>query len=416
MLEKFRKLLGVKDLPEEVTPLYRGARNEREALVLLKEARRRDESRRRRAMADLEELDRAEEELLEEGKGDITESRKLMLARRIKEIRWKMQELNNRIENIYNKRLKVLNEHVASLETILELTSEALPDKKTMEDMAIKAKQLLEDLEKTKELAEGIALVPETAQPDDEEKEILREMERPVPEEPVREKVAEKKEEVRPVKEKEKKAEAPVRKKEPTDFGLEEIRVEEKRLEIRENQHLRQIEKYDKLREEVFHQGAKNKSPARRRIYARRFGDYSQRIGMIERELSRVVKELMTLTRVRGILERQRQVPAAQNVLQRLKEEDLMKLTTLLEDDKISEEVYSQKLDLLLGVVNDPAYESADIGNEGLEVLKTWEQMDEGELEFGEGLKEATAAEREKSGGQKESKEKEPQTGEAEPA
>jgi hypothetical protein len=201
-----------------------------------------------------------------------------------------------------------------------------------------------------------------------------------------------------------------------TDFGLEEIRVEEKRLEIRENQHLRQIEKYDKLREEVFHQGAKNKSPARRRIYARRFGDYSQRIGMIERELSRVVKELMTLTRVRGILERQRQVPAAQNILQRLKEEDLMKLTTLLEDDKITEEVYSQKLDMLLGVVNDPAYESADIGNEGLEVLKTWEQMDEGELEFGEGLKEATGTEREKAGGQKETKEKEREAGEAEPA
>jgi hypothetical protein len=225
MLDKIRKMLGVKDLPEEVTPLYRGARNEREALVLLKEARRRDESRRRRAMADLEELDRAEEELLEEGKSEsISESRKLMLARRIKEIRWKMQELNNRIENIYNKRLKVLNEHVASLETILELTSEALPDKKTMEDMAIKAKQLLEDLEKTKELAEGIALVPETGQPDDEEKEILREMERPAPEEPVRERIPEKKEkeETRPVKEKEKKAEAPVREKDPPEIMFEE--------------------------------------------------------------------------------------------------------------------------------------------------------------------------------------------------
>src|SRR4029078_5039124 len=162
---------------------------------------------RRRAMADLEELDRAEEELLEEGKGDITDARKLMLARRIKEIRWKMQELNNRIENIYNKRLKVLNEHVASLETILELTSEALPDKKTMEDMAIKAKQLLEDLEKTKELAEGIALAPETAQPDDEEEEILGEMERAAREERERERLPEKKEkeELRPVKEKEKK-------------------------------------------------------------------------------------------------------------------------------------------------------------------------------------------------------------------
>lgn len=220
MLDKIRKMLGVKDLPEEVTPLYRGARSEREALVLLKEARRRDESRRRRAMADLEELDRAEEELLEEGKGDISDARKLMLARRVKEIRWKMQELNNRIENIYNKRLKVLNEHVASLETILELTSEALPDKKTMEDLAIKAKQLLEDLDKTKELAEGISLAPEAARPDDEEKEILREMERPEPE-PV-ERAAEKPEEIRPAKEREKKAEAPRKEKEPPEIMFEE--------------------------------------------------------------------------------------------------------------------------------------------------------------------------------------------------
>jgi len=219
MLDKIRKMLGVKDLPEEVTPLYRGARSEREALVLLKEARRRDESRRRRAMADLEELDRAEEELLAEGKGDISDARKLMLARRVKEIRWKMQELNNRIENIYNKRLKVLNEHVASLETILELTSEALPDKKTMEDMAIKAKQLLEDLEKTKELAEGIALAPEASQPDDEEREILREMERPDVE---AEKAAERKDEVRPAKERERKTEAPRREKEPPEIMFEE--------------------------------------------------------------------------------------------------------------------------------------------------------------------------------------------------
>jgi len=229
MLDKIRKMLGVKDLPEEVTPLYRGARNEREALVLLKEARRRDESRRRRAMADLEELDRAEEELLEEGKSEsISESRKLMLARRIKEIRWKMQELNNRIENIYNKRLKVLNEHVASLETILELTSEALPDKKTMEDMAIKAKQLLEDLEKTKELAEGISLTPETPQADDEEKEILREMEKradleTIAEEPVKVKERETAQREKPAVEKKvEKTERPVKQKEPPEIMFEE--------------------------------------------------------------------------------------------------------------------------------------------------------------------------------------------------
>ena len=223
MLEKIRKLLGVKELPEEVTPLYRGAKTEREALVLLKEARRRDESRRRRAMQDLEVLDRMEEELLEEGKGEMTDNRRLMLARRVKEIRWKMQELNNRIENIYNKRLKVLNEHVASLETVLELTSEALPDKKTMEEMAIKAKQLLEDLEKTKELAEGISLSPEAPQADDEEKEILREMEKRADVEAEKEAPARKIEREKPVTEKKtEKLERPVREKEPPEIMFEE--------------------------------------------------------------------------------------------------------------------------------------------------------------------------------------------------
>jgi hypothetical protein len=176
MLDKIRKLLGVKSLPEEVAPLYRDARDEREALVLLREARRRDEARRRRALGDLEELDRMEEELLEEGRRDMTDNRRLMIARRVKEIRWKMQELNHRIENIYNKRLRVLNEHVASLETVLELKAEPLPDRRTMEEMAIQAKQLLEELDKTRELAEGISTSPETARPDMEEKEILREL------------------------------------------------------------------------------------------------------------------------------------------------------------------------------------------------------------------------------------------------
>ncbi len=197
------------------------------------------------------------------------------------------------------------------------------------------------------------------------------------------------------------------------DLSPEEIRVEEKRLEIRENQHLRQIEKYDKLREEIFHQGAKCKSPARRRIYARRFGEFSQRLSMMERELTRVVKELMTLTRVRGILERQRQAPV-KNILHKMSEEDVAQLTALLEDDKVGEEVYLQKLDALLGVVNDPVYETADIGTEGMEVMKTWEQMDEGELEFDEALREATS--RESSGGQKEKEEEEEEKGEEEPA
>ncbi|HZN61127.1 MAG TPA: hypothetical protein VFC90_01855, partial [Planctomycetota bacterium] len=60
------------------------------------------------------------------------------------------------------------------------------------------------------------------------------------------------------------------RRKRLVDLSLEELRVEEKRLEIRENQHINQVDKLEKQREEIFNQGSKTKSPARRRIYARR--------------------------------------------------------------------------------------------------------------------------------------------------
>ncbi|MHC4608513.1 MAG: hypothetical protein ACYTAF_16500 [Planctomycetota bacterium] len=178
ILDKIKQMLGVSEIPAEITHLYRDARNEREALILIKEARRRDETRRRRAMRDIEELDAMEADLLEEGKEEISETRKLMLARRIKELRWKIQELNNRIENIYSKRLRIFSEHIQSLETVMELSSEELPDKQTMEDMAIKAKNLLEELDHTKELAEGIAMSEEKPIPDSEETEILKEFEK----------------------------------------------------------------------------------------------------------------------------------------------------------------------------------------------------------------------------------------------
>lgn len=170
---------------------------------------------------------------------------------------------------------------------------------------------------------------------------------------------------------------------------VEELRFEEKRLQIRENQCIAELDKFDKQREELFNQGAKAKSPSRRRIYARRFTQLSQRINLIEREVLRLGKELITIGRMRSIFER-KYLPGAAHLLEKLKDEDLMKLGTMLEDDKISEEVYLSKLDTMLGVINDPALQASEIGDEGMEVLKTWEAMDEGDLEFDEGLKQAS--------------------------
>lgn len=201
-----------------------------------------------------------------------------------------------------------------------------------------------------------------------------------------------------------------------TDFKPEELRREEKRLEIRENQLVAQQEKLDREKEDIFQQGAKNKSVIRRRMYARRFNDLMGRIRIMDRELARVSKELMTLGRIRALVERTKSPKTVTGILNKLTDSNLDELQALLEDDKIGEEFYLQKLDLLLGVANDPAYDATEIGNEGMEVLKTWEAMDEGEMEFDEGLKAAETGkiERPRGEGRKEKAAKEEDEGEEE--
>lgn len=195
-----------------------------------------------------------------------------------------------------------------------------------------------------------------------------------------------------------------------TDFKPEELRREEKRLEIRENQLVSQQEKLDREKEDIFQQGAKTKSIVRRRLYARRFNDLMSRIRLMDRELNRVSKEVMTLSRIRALIERTKNPKSVTGILNNMTEAHMDQLQALLEDDKIGEEFYLQKLDGLLGVAADPAYDAADVGSEGLEVLKTWEAMDEGEMEFDEGLKQAETGQKQTGRperGEKETEERE---------
>ena len=187
----------------EVTPpepkLYGGAENEHESLRKLKEARNRDWNRLRGARHDLEVLEGMEARLLKNGER-AEENEKLKIARKVKNIRLKLEEVKLRIDSIYLRRISVLTEHINSMEAVVELGAEELPSKEIMESLAIKAKTLLEDLEKSKELAEGVKIEndvekskkeeiaevfgePEEAEPDEEDEPL------PMPE-PVKKEVA----------------------------------------------------------------------------------------------------------------------------------------------------------------------------------------------------------------------------------
>ncbi|MFN3487348.1 MAG: hypothetical protein ACK44W_17915, partial [Planctomycetota bacterium] len=80
------------------------------------------------------------------------------------------------------------------------------------------------------------------------------------------------------------------------ELTLEQVKREEIKLGIRENQTLAKLEKLEREREEIFARGTKIKSPSRRRQLARLYEMKSSGVRMLERELEILSKELATIS------------------------------------------------------------------------------------------------------------------------
>ena len=184
-----------------------------------------------------------------------------------------------------------------------------------------------------------------------------------------------------------------VKKKELT---LEQVKREEIKLGIRETQTLAKLEKLEQARAEIFAKGLKLKSPPRRRQLARLYEMKASGVKMMERELSMISKEITTIAALKLALERRHNSrEGVSRILQKVDEAELM---TYLEDDKVSQEMYLEKLNGVLSTVTEGANQiTEDLGKEGSEVMDVWQKMDEGEIEsFSDGLKLADKAVREK--------------------
>lgn len=179
---------------------------------------------------------------------------------------------------------------------------------------------------------------------------------------------------------------------------LEQVKREEIRLGIRESQSLAKMEKTEKEREDIFAQGTRIRSPLKRRQLARTYEMKTRQGQMMERELAMMSKELTTLSALRLALERKQM--GREGLSRLLMRVDEVQLMGMLEDDKISNEMYLEKLNDVLGVVTDAADSiTQEVGTEGNEVMQVWQKMDEGEIEsFEAGLKEARSAVNERIG------------------
>jgi hypothetical protein len=197
--------------------------------------------------------------------------------------------------------------------------------------------------------------------------------------------------------------------KKKKSLSYDEVRLEEKRMELRENQIVKKLEGMDRQKEEIFKRGAETKSKALRRIYARKFEEATKVMQMEEHELIQISKEIRLLSRIRMVLERSQKTRSTIPLLERLNENQIHELMKLIDTDSVKEAEFMEKVDLMLGLTETGEVRE-EMGEEGMEVLKVWERMDDGQSDFEEGLKEATRAVSKKPAEKEKEREKEAQT------
>ncbi|MBI2924056.1 MAG: hypothetical protein HYY18_23610 [Planctomycetes bacterium] len=165
-----------------------------------------------------------------------------------------------------------------------------------------------------------------------------------------------------------------------TDLKLEEVRREEARLGLRETQAIARLEQMERDKEELFRRGFKLKSPVRRKQLARQFEQKKNEIGLAERDLNRMSKEAITIAAVRMAIQRKEdQKKGILSILHLAEEGEIQRL---LEDDKISYDLYMERLGAIAESSKDTEGNIInEVGQEGAELLDIWQKLDEGEID-----------------------------------
>jgi len=179
------------------------------------------------------------------------------------------------------------------------------------------------------------------------------------------------------------------REKKLTDYSADELKREEGRLQIRESQLIARLEKLEGEREIIFRQGASVGSPVRRRILARKYEERVRELSRVESDLTRHMKEAMTVGAIRFRLERR--AKGEGSILKKIGGGEVEALREFSERDDIDEEMYAEKLNEILGAVEEKEADPVvGLGDGARSVLDVWARMDDGVIESVEdGLEEA---------------------------
>jgi hypothetical protein len=162
-----------------------------------------------------------------------------------------------------------------------------------------------------------------------------------------------------------------------TELSTQELRRQEVAISRQRERLSRRIDQLTAEKQRIFEQGAKQKSPELRRALAVDFELRTQEQLMVAREMNVRSKELLTVSRLRMVREHAQR--GATRGRLNLTDADAAKLTRLIEDDAVSEEMYAERLDGILEIgaeADRSALGGGPISEAGRELLSIWEEMD----------------------------------------
>src|SRR6202451_4058953 len=135
-------------------------------------------------------------------------------------------------------------------------------------------------------------------------------------------------------------------KKTLSELDRQELRKEEILLTKQRDRLFKRIEQISGDKQKIFQQGAGQKSPELRKALAQDFELKTQEQLMSARELTLRSKELLTVSRVRMMKENQERGKSLGRL--NLTDKDVAKISSWIEDEAITQDVYQDRLDTLL--------------------------------------------------------------------
>ena len=191
------------------------------------------------------------------------------------------------------------------------------------------------------------------------------------------------------------------KKKEKTlsELTTAELRREEIMLTRDRDKMFKRIEQLATDKQKIFQQGAAQKSPELRKALAMQFELKTQEQVLAGRQLNVRSKELLTVSRLRMMKENAPKVSGAMGRLN-LTEKDVAAISGLIEDDAVSQDIYNERLDEMLGLgaqADKDAAARSGVSNTGQELLNIWGDLDRGDVKESDAFEQADQAVRKKA-------------------